>query len=233
MRSLLTWNIQGGGKRIAAIMSTLIQHDADVLVLTEYRGTSACRELGSQLSARGWTYQFGGELPKGGYGTLIASRFTMSGMRCINEDVIEPHRMIEAQIGDRLICGLYLDFDKRMNPYWEALYRSLPDRLARPAAFLGDYNLGRHHLDEAGATFISDRFMKDFEAKGMIDSWRSRHPTAREYSWHNVRSKDGFRLDHVFSTPSFDTMIASIRYSHAEREGKVSDHSELIVALAN
>src|SRR5260370_20760854 len=58
MRSLLTWNIQGGGKRIPAIMSTLIEHNADVLVLTEYRGTSACRELGSQLSAGGWAYQF-------------------------------------------------------------------------------------------------------------------------------------------------------------------------------
>jgi len=34
------------------------------------------------------------------------------------------------------------------------------------------------------------------------------------------------------ATPSFDTMIASIRYLHAERESKVSDHSALIVALA-
>jgi hypothetical protein len=55
MRSLLTWNIRGGGKRIAAIISTLQQHDADVLVLTEYCGTGACRELSSALSAQGWT----------------------------------------------------------------------------------------------------------------------------------------------------------------------------------
>lgn len=231
MRSLLTWNIQGGGRRIAAIMFTLNQHEADVLVLTEYRRTSAGRELSSELSVQGWTYQFSGEMPAGGYGALIASRLPMTGMQCINEDVAEPHRMIEAEVGDTLICGLYLDYDKRMNPCWEALYRSLPDRLARPAAFLGDFNSGRHHLDEAGATFISDRFMKDFEAKGMIDSWRSRHSTVREYSWHTSKSKNGFRLDHVFATPSFDKTIASIRYSHAERENKVSDHSALIVTL--
>ena len=36
---LLAWNIrQGGGARLAAIAEALARHDADILVLSEYRG---------------------------------------------------------------------------------------------------------------------------------------------------------------------------------------------------
>jgi len=42
---------------------------------------------------------------------------------------------------------------------------------------------------------------------------------------------NGFRLDHAFATPSLSPRITSCRYSHAERDAGVSDHSMLILEV--
>ena len=39
------------------------------------------------------------------------------------------------------------------------------------------------------------------------------------------------RLDHAFATPALLPRITACRYSHAEREAKVSDHSALILEI--
>jgi hypothetical protein len=49
---LLAWNIrQGGGSRLTGIMAAISRHDADVLILSEYRGgdssRGSCRRWGA------------------------------------------------------------------------------------------------------------------------------------------------------------------------------------------
>jgi exonuclease III len=68
-------------------------------------------------------------------------------------------------------------------------------------------------------------------AAGWVDAWRSLHPDAREYSWCNARSGNGFRLDHALLSPSLAGELASARYVHATRESKASDHSALLIEL--
>ena len=47
----------------------------------------------------------------------------------------------------------------------------------------------------------------------------------------STRRGNGFRLDHAFATPSLRSRITSCRYSHAERDAGISDHSIMIVEV--
>jgi hypothetical protein len=51
---LLAWNIrQGGGSRLVGIIDALARHDADVLILSEYRGGDSAEPLRSALATLG------------------------------------------------------------------------------------------------------------------------------------------------------------------------------------
>ena len=70
-------------------------------------------------------------------------------------------------------------------------------------------------------------------ALGWVDVWRHFHGDVTEYTWYSLPKggapASGFRLDHAFATPSLLPRITACRYSHAERERKVSDHSPMIL----
>ena len=63
--------------------------------------------------------------------------------------------------------------------------------------------------------------------------WRHFHGDATEYTWYSLPKggapANGFRLDHAFATPSLLPRVTACRYSHAEREQKISDHSPMIL----
>ncbi|MEI7478012.1 MAG: hypothetical protein WCJ81_06050 [bacterium] len=48
--------------------------------------------------------------------------------------------------------------------------------------FMGDFNTGRHFIDERGKTFYCSDCMFDIEQAGMIDVWRYKYKDVREYS---------------------------------------------------
>jgi len=70
---------------------------------------------------------------------------------------------------------------------------------------------------------------------GWIDTWRHVHGRASEYTWYSRRrgglSGNGYRLDHAFVTPTLLPFVRDCRYSHAEREAGLSDHSLLILEI--
>ena len=74
---LLAWNIrQGGGSRLARIADALARQDADILVLSEYRGGEAAMRLLAALDSLGYRHVTKLAPPPNRSGVLIASRFT-------------------------------------------------------------------------------------------------------------------------------------------------------------
>jgi exonuclease III len=72
---LLAWNIrQGGGTRLAAIGAALARHDADVLVISEYRGGDSAARLRAALTALGYPHMTALTPLPGRNGVLIAAR---------------------------------------------------------------------------------------------------------------------------------------------------------------
>src|ERR1035441_8151560 len=101
--------------------------------------------------------------------------------------------------------------------------------------FHGDAPPARRGAGGPGPPFVRPDPSPRLSALGWIDVWRHFHGDATEYTWYSLprggAPANGFRLDHAFATPSLLPRITACRYSHAERERKVSDHSGMILEI--
>lgn len=229
---LLAWNIrQGGGSRLARIAAALIEHDADILVLSEYRGGASAARLRAVLAGLGYGHTTAEEPPPGRSGVLIAARHRFDDGGPASDAVEEPWRMVRAYFGPLGICGVYMPNLLKKVPYWQALIAALAaESLHAESLATGDFNTCRAYVDEPGAIDATAHFLDEIERIGFCDLWRRRNPEGREFSWYSTRG-NGFRIDHAFPSARLAGRVTDIRYSHAERLAGLSDHSPLIVEL--
>jgi exodeoxyribonuclease III len=117
--------------------------------------------------------------------------------------------------------------------FWAALLAACATRVGQSFLLLGDFNTGLHGMDEVGRTFYCVEHFARLSALGWTDVWRQFHGEKVEFTWYPIlkggRVGNGFRLDHAFATPSLLARLTDCRYSHSERESKISDHSLMIV----
>ena len=228
---LLTWNIRaGGGKRLAPILAAISGHEADVLVLTEYRSGEAGVRLRAALTDLGYTWLSPIEPPGIRNGVLIAARAQAGRVTYVAAHVAEPWRMLTVMIGGVRLFGIYMPNLLVKVPYWDALIEAGKPHSGRKAIAVGDFNTCRAFVDEPGSFDRTARFMDEIQQAGFRDVWRDRYPEGREYSWYSHRG-NGFRVDHAFASPGLARRISTIRYSHAERAVGISDHSALVIDI--
>jgi exodeoxyribonuclease III len=229
---LFAWNIrQGGGTRLSRIVAAIAQHDADVLVISEYRGGESGERLRAALAAIGYVHVTAATPPAGGNGTLIAARQPFDDGGPLTDAVPEPYRIVRAYVGPLRIHGVYMPNLLKKVPYWQALLAALAaESLSAQAVAIGDFNTCRAYVDEPGAIDACAHFMDEVAAIGYCDLWRERNPEGREFSWYSTRG-NGFRIDHAFLSPALAGRVGEIRYSHDERTSGLSDHSALLLDL--
>jgi exodeoxyribonuclease III len=228
---LLAWNIrQGGGSRLARIADALARHDADIVVLSEYRGGDAGARLVATLDHLGYRHVTQLAPPPSRNGVLIAARRRFHEHGAIGSGLPEPYRMVSVEFASFRLSGIYMPNLLAKIPYWEALIAALSSECAGPALAVGDFNTCRPYLDEAGAIDPLAHYMETVEQIGFCDLWRRRYPEGREYSWYSTRG-NGFRIDHAFLSRCLAARAGPIRYSHEERLASLSDHSPLILDL--
>jgi hypothetical protein len=103
---LLAWNIrQGGGTRLAAIIAALARHEADVAVISEYRGGDSAYRLREALTASGYPHHTGLVPPIGKNGVLIAARRRLRAHAVVSNAVPEPYRMVRVEIAGLLLLA--------------------------------------------------------------------------------------------------------------------------------
>ena len=229
---LLAWNIrQGGGKRLPAIAAALAGHDADVVVLSEYRGGASAERLREALSGLGYCHLSAALPPPGRNGVVIAARRDFVEHGSIDDGLPEPYRLVRIDLPGLRLCGVYMPNLLAKVPYWRALIASLAaESLLGETLVIGDFNTCRAYVDEPGAIDAAAHFMDEIEAVGFCDLWRRRYPEGREFSWYSTRG-NGFRIDHAFFSAALSARARTIRYSHDERVAGISDHSPMIVDL--
>jgi exodeoxyribonuclease-3 len=228
---LLAWNIrQGGGTRLAGIIAAIVRHDADVLILSEYRGGDSAERLRVALQASGYRYVTQLPPPPRRTGVLIAARrrFVERGPLCAH--VEEPWRLVDVDLGKLRLTGVYMPNLRSKVPYWQTLVDAFAARTNGDALAIGDFNTCRAYVDESGAIDATAHFMDSMGAIGFRDLWRHRYPDGREFSWYSHRG-NGFRIDHAFLSPGLAARAGTIRYSHQERLSGWSDHSLLLLDL--
>src|SRR5262249_39335305 len=204
--------------------------DADVLILSEYRGGDSAIRLRAALKGAGYRYTSSVLPPPNRVGVLVAARrrFIERGPVCAQ--VEEPWRLVDVDLGVLRLTGVYMPNLYKKVPYWETLVDAFALRTAGEALAIGDFNPCRAYIDEPGALDVAARFMDSMTAIGFSDLWRHRYPDGREYSWYSHRG-NGFRIDHAFLSPSLAARAGTVRYSHDERLAGLSDHSALILEL--
>jgi exodeoxyribonuclease III len=229
---LIAWNIrQGGGSRLPRIADALARHEADILVLSEYRGGEAAARLRAALALLGYRYATAAAPPPGRTGVLIAARRAFRDDGAVDAGLPEPYRMVSAEFPGFRLVGIYMPNLLVKVPYWQALIAFLQSERSRHALAVGDFNTCRPYLDEAGAIDRTAVYMNKIAEIGLCDLWRQRNPDLREYSWFSTQG-NGFRIDHAFLTEALAARTGTIRYSHSERLAGLSDHSLLILDLA-
>ena len=227
---LLAWNIrQGGGTRFARIIAAIAQHEADVLVISEYRGGDSGARLRAALAAAGYAHVTGATPPAGGNGVLIAARQAFDDGGALTDTVPEPYRIVRAYFGALRIYGVYMPNLLKKVPYWQALIGALAaEPLQAEALAIGDFNTCRAYIDEPGAIDSRAHFMDGVAGIFFRDLPRLRYPDGRGFSWDSTRG-NGFRIDHAFLSPALAGRAGEIRYSHDERTSGPYHYSALLL----
>jgi exonuclease III len=208
------------------------RHDADLVVISEYRGGDSATRLRAALAGLGYRYQTSLVPPPGKNGVLIAARREFSEHGVVSAALPEPYRMVRVELAGLRLCGIYMPNLLQKVPYWQALIAALAaESLQAQALAIGDFNTCRAYVDEPGAIDACAHFIDDIAAIGFCDLWRTRNPEGREFSWYSTRG-NGFRIDHAFLSPVLALRAGAVRYSHQERLAGLSDHSPLILDLA-
>lgn len=243
---LLSWNIQhGGGTRDVRIVSAIADHNPDLIALTEFRakpGMTLCQAFG----ANGWPHIVSSSPAGIDNGICVLSRAPLRSDRASTAPPENAVRWLDIDLPEHgfgigvvhiltVLPGAKEPEGAAKTRFWEALLTAAEARIGEPMLFLGDFNTGAHLVDETGSTFVCAEHFARLSALGWVDVWRHFHGDAKEYTWYSLprggAPASGYRLDHAFATPTLLPRITSCRYSHTEREQKVSDHSILILEI--
>lgn len=229
---IISLNVRhGGGSRVDAIAAALASHEADVLVLPEYRANGPGARLMVLLDRLGFCHQADSRPAAGTNGVAVVARRPWTSIRQPLERTPYAQRVLEIVFDGFTLGAVYFPLNASKVTFWREQFLPLARlRLASPYVFMGDWNTGRHYIDEAGATFFGAPEFEAMTTDGWTDAWRSLHLDGREYSWFSNRG-NGFRLDHAFLSSGIEPALRGATYSQAERAPGITDHAALILDL--
>lgn len=250
---IVTLNLRhGGGTRIEKLVEYLIGTGADAIICTEFRPAS---EAGARLRSALADAGYGGfhvsqtvksdranavhepESGKPVNRVAVATRRKSAGIKLKTAPVDAPC-IVGCELGGIAILGVHFTGLKDKASLFDYLLAGWPDYDGEKL-IIGDFNTGRHYIDEAGTVFdCEDRFRR-LGSVGYVDLWRRQHgEEAREYTWKAPQATGGyFRLDHAFGSPALAKRVTSCDYDHATREQdatgfRLTDHSAMTVEIA-
>ena len=231
---MLSWNIrQGGGKRLDQIGAAILGHRPDVVVLNEVRSRTG-PILAATLATGGLGYHEHSDPKKLEYGTLVAARVPLRALPRRGPSKILPHGLFEVELeGWCTIGGVYGPMvTPKHKPFWNRVVRHAIANVHRPYLFIGDFNTCEAGVDAYKKPLAGSEQFVAIRDSGFVDLWRRTNSTT-EYTWFSFGRGgvplNGFRIDHALGSPVLAKHVSSCRYSHTERDTRISDHSVLIV----
>jgi exodeoxyribonuclease-3 len=226
---IMTFNIlHGGGTRAEKIIDSVLKHDPTTVIFTEYRENKNAKYFREVLFKNGYHSFSTSSIDPKINGVAVISKEPFITTTYPFELGDQSQRAILASFKEISVLGVYFPQKKEKLHLFDFILNRYSDILGNKGLIIGDFNTGKNYLDEPTNTFHCSKEFEKLEECGLIDSWRSRNPEGKEFSWYS-NLKNGFRIDHIFSTSELDAMVERIFYSHEERENGISDHSAFIV----
>lgn len=241
---LLTWNIchGGGTRRTPEVLLYLLATNADIIVLTEFR-TALGGQLAGVLADHGWAHQLTTSPPSGVNGILIASRSRLTSrpaptMRLVLDDR-DNHKLLACTLPDLDLAitaahvpdASWGDAHRQASraAHWHAVLHAARGRPVRHIV-LGDFNTGRHRLDEPGSTFSCTALLGQLATLGYVDAWRHLRGAERASTWFS-HDHAGFRIDQAWFSRDLAGFIQHVEHDDVPRRAGWSDHAPVIVDL--
>jgi exodeoxyribonuclease-3 len=254
---IATYNVNGIGARLSALVRWLAEFKPDVACLQELK---APQEKFPEAAIRdaGYGVIWHGQKSWNGVAILARGQDPVESRRALPGDSEDLHsRYIEATIDGVLVGCLYLPngnpapgpkFDYKLR-WLERLTKHAEAILATkaPAVLAGDYNVIPTELD----VYKPERWVDDalfrpevreafarLVAQGWTDALRKIHPDERIYTFwdyfrNNYMRDAGMRIDHLLLSPSIAGRLVSAGVDREIRGWeKASDHAPTWVTLA-
>jgi exonuclease III len=261
---IVAWNIRaGGGSRVDALARQLGHWNADVVALSEFRGTPPSARLAALLAARGLVHQLTTADPAtpGLNALLVASRWPLRRVR-LHLAPLEPCRWVCATVDApaRFALGAMHVPNRvsgRKYPFLDAVLGCVHGWRLGPAILVGDTNSGRRDVDEENPAFneIEEGWIDALAGLGWLDAFRVLRGETRAYTWYSPNGRNGFRIDQAFANRALVSRVRNVRYAwgrarqHAPPDAlgrskrsagtgsiaarTLSDHAALVVDLAD
>ncbi|MEM7258432.1 MAG: endonuclease/exonuclease/phosphatase family protein [Pseudomonadota bacterium] len=243
---IISWNIRaGGGVRAQAITDYLLGERADVIALSEFRGTPASVSIMQALANAGYVHQrttVNRSTPALN-SLLVASLHPLRRLH-LNHAPDNPARWLAVNVhSPQPIAVVAVHVPNRHTgtkyPFLQAITQVASAWRGSPAIIAGDTNSGRIHLDEQVRTFngIEDQWLRSMDHIGWRDAFRYLQPEGCEYTWYSPNGRNGFRLDQMFVHPQLVNAIGGFSHqwvgASATRREVVSDHAAMVMELNN
>lgn len=226
---MLSWNIlQGGGSRINDIIKSLMEINATIIGLSEFKNNNGGNALRYSLLREGWIHQCTGHNNPENNTVFIASKIPF-------EIQLPASDLNEFQ--DQIIKARFPAFDfyqcyfphKKEHQLFQTLFKELKNEKA--AIIMGDLNTGKNLIDQAAHSFWYAKEFMNLDQYNCRDAFRLLHGDIQEFSWYS-HSKQGYRYDHCFISDEIRPILKSCYYLHHYREQGLSDHSPMILELS-
>ena len=243
---LVSWNIRaGGGIRALDIADQIHRWSAELVGLSEFRGTVPSRSIASLLGEVGLSHRESTADPllPNRNSLLLAARWPLKRIT-LRSGPTEPGRWlaVEVQAPEPFVVGLMHAPNMvtgRKMPYLKAIEHLARTWRRGPAVFMGDTNCGWPGLDEERPVFNceTEHWLNSLSSLGWQDAYRLLFPEERCYTWFSPNGGNGFRLDQAFVNRALRPRLTSARYAWGSRvygetrRDALSDHAALLLNL--
>jgi exonuclease III len=242
---IVGWNIRaGGGRRIESIAKQLARWDADVVALSEFRGTPASVWLANALRDEGLAHQLSSVSTDdpARNSVFVASRWPVERI-ALSRLPRPSQRFLPVRIAADVPFSLLavhgpLGAMGLRRPFNDRILAMLKHWRHDPGLLIGDTNTGKRGIDGESPVFDArdDAWMDGMARAGWPDAYRHLHGDERVYTWYSPNKGNGFRLDEAFVNHTLLDRVTSVRYEFTSdgggRRDAVSDHAAIILALA-
>ncbi|MCU7495785.1 MAG: endonuclease/exonuclease/phosphatase family protein [Ignavibacteria bacterium] len=172
---LVELNIRhGGGNRISKILKRITEYNADVIVLTEFRHNKNYDIIRNKLHEEGFEWQAAAIENSRANTVFIASKLQFTIYFLIDLPVECTGRSILVRFEQFSLMGVYFAQKKEKKLLSDFIMNNITPALGSRGLIIGDFNTGRHYIDEPGKTFYCADSFVSLEDSGLIDSWRKR-----------------------------------------------------------
>ncbi len=214
----------GGQNRTESILKYLVDHNADLIVLSEFKKDKNGILIKETLKNEGYDFEDSNDE---NLGVLVASKYPFTLIQ-------KKDRWVEIELNDNdlRISGVYVPTGSRdkqfKDAFWQKILKYAQENQKNRCIITGDFNsCGKE--DTMNLTY-NEKDLKELLSLGWVDSWASHNNNDHQrYTWYS-NVGNGFRLDYAFLSPILNDIIEIVDVSHDSkaREEGLTDHSPII-----